>query len=93
MIRIGGVLVGCGLLALLAAVLVHDGQGASWLIATSIGLTVAGTAILVTAPYPGTRRPLLVELAPPADEDARTILAAELLAALDATHDDRADRG
>jgi hypothetical protein len=93
MIRSGAVLVGCGLLALLGAILVHQGQGASWLIATSVGLTVAGTALLVVAPYPGTRRPLRVQLAPPADEDERAVLAAELLAALDATHADRADRG
>jgi hypothetical protein len=87
MLRSGALLVGCGLLALLGAILVHQGQGASWLIATSVALTVAGTALLVVAPYPGTRRPLRVQLVDDqADEQA--VAAREILDAHARRHAD-----
>jgi len=96
MIRSGAVLVALSLLALLGAIVVHDGQGASWLIATSVALCVAGVSLMVVAPWPTTRRPLRVQLVHDDTDDAdraRAELATELLAALDAAHaDDRAHR-
>ena len=86
MLRSGALLVGVGLLALLGAILVHEGQGASWLIATSVAATVAGVALMVVAPWPTERRPLRVQLVEP---DPRAELTREILDALDR----RADGG
>ena len=88
MLRSGAVLVGCSLLALLGAIVVHDGQGASWLIATSVALCVAGVSLMVVAPWPTTRRPLRVQLVEADEDDPRAQLAAELLAAHRARHAD-----
>lgn len=88
MLRSGALLVGVGLLALLAAIIVSDKQAASWLIATAVAATVAGVSLLLVAPWPGERRPLLVKLVDEPADDEQVTAAREILDAHARRHAD-----